>query len=157
MIRPAEAGDAAAVTALAIATGTFASEDAGVVDRMMADYFAVGRDAGHRCLIDGEDGVRGVAYALPLPATEGTWELLMIAVQPDQQGRGRGHALLARLEDELRSGGQRLMLVQTSGTPEYTRTRAFYAQCGYGEEARVRGYYAPGTDMVLFRKALRPE
>jgi len=46
------------------------------------------------------------------------------------------------------------LLVETAGTPDYARTRGFYAKCGYEEEARVRDYYAAGVDMVLFRKTL---
>ncbi|BDP43843.1 hypothetical protein DAETH_38120 (plasmid) [Deinococcus aetherius] len=132
----------------------FSPQDAGVVDRMMTDYFGGARDEGHLCLIDEEEGTRGVAYVLPVTATEGTWELLMIAVRPGLQGQGRGGALLRRVEDDLRSQGGRLLLVQTSGTPDFARTRAFYAKSGYEQEARVRDYYAPGVDMILFRKAL---
>ncbi|WP_221090904.1 GNAT family N-acetyltransferase [Deinococcus aquaedulcis] len=155
MIRPATPQDASTVTALAVAAGMFPPDQTEVTDTMMADYFAGNHERGHRCLID-EDAraALGVAYVLPKPATEGTWELLMIAIHPDHQGQGRGAALMTHVENELRSQGARLLLVETSGTPDYARTRAFYVQCGYEEEARVRDYYEAGADMVLFRKAL---
>jgi len=120
----------------------------------MADYFAGARGRGHRCLIDAGDGPRGVAYYEPAPATEGAWYLTMIAVLPARQGQGHGTALLGYVECTLKTEGQRLLLVQTSGTPAYARSRQFYAKCGYTEEARVRDYYTLGDDMVLFRKAL---
>ena len=155
MIRPAQPKDAAAVTRLAVAAGLFPIEDSSVPDKMMADYFGGDRERGHHCLIDEEDGAAlGVAYVLPRPATEGTWELLMIAVRPDWQGRGRGAGLLRFVEEALRAANGRLLLVETSGTPEYEQTRAFYAKNGYEMEARVRDYYEAGTDMVLFRKTL---
>ena len=155
VIRPAAPGDRPVVSALAVAAGMFPPEDFSVSDGLMADYFAGQRERGHGCLIDEEAGeVLGVAYFLPKPATNGTWELLMIAVRPDQQGQGRGSRLLDHMERELRAQGARLVLVETSGLPDYARTRAFYTRCGYHEEARVRDYYEPGADMVLFRKAL---
>ena len=78
----------------------------------------------------------------------------MIAVRPASQGRGRGAAMLRHVEENLRTRDQRLLLVETSGLPQYDRTRAFYVRCGYEEEARVRDYWTAGDDMVLFRKAL---
>lgn len=48
----------------------------------------------------------------------------------------------------------RFLLVDTSGTAQYDRTRAFYVRCGYRQEARVRDYWTAGDDLVIFRKAL---
>jgi ribosomal protein S18 acetylase RimI-like enzyme len=78
----------------------------------------------------------------------------MIAVRGDQQGKGRGAALMRYVEGSLQGRGQRVLLVETSGVPEFAQTRRFYAKLGYAEEARVRDYYSPGDDMVLFRKVL---
>lgn len=58
------------------------------------------------------------------------------------------------VEDALRASGQRVLLVETSGLPAFALTRKFYVKCGYEKEAQVRDYYAPGDDMVLFRKVL---
>lgn len=155
MIRPATPHDALTVTSLTVAAEMFRPDQTVVPDTMMADYFGGQQERGHRCLIDEDAGeALGVVYVLPKPATEDTWELLMIAVRPDHQGRGRGAALLKHVETELRALGGRLLLVETSGTADYARARAFYAGCGYGDEARVRDYYEAGADMVLFRKVL---
>ncbi|CAN0589115.1 unnamed protein product [Ectocarpus sp. 12 AP-2014] len=48
----------------------------------------------------------------------------------------------------------RVLLVETSGNAGFARTRAFYAQAGYEEEARIREFYAAGEDKIIFRKAL---
>lgn len=156
MIRPITQDDAEAVIGLAVSSGLFPSDETRIVRQMPADYFGGNQASGHQCVLDVEAEPLGVAYWAPTPATDGTWELTMIAVRGDRQGQGRGAALLSHVEQVLRSGGQRLLLVQTSGTPEFGRTRAFYLNCGYGEEARVRDYFAPGDDMVLFRKVLNP-
>jgi ribosomal protein S18 acetylase RimI-like enzyme len=81
----------------------------------------------------------------------------MIAVHPDLQGQGRGKVLLRYVETALRASGQRLLLIETSGLPRYDRTRAFYAKCGFEEEARIRDFWAAGDDKVVFRKALNKD
>ncbi|MER8233098.1 GNAT family N-acetyltransferase [Streptomyces sp. NPDC094049] len=154
MIRSAEPSDTDAVVELSVTSGMFGEDEAPFIAAMMADYFGGAADAGHRCLVDDTDGLQAVAYYQPKPAADRVWDLTMIAVQPARQGHGLGTALLKHIEEGLRGDGQRLLLVETSGTPQYDRTRAFYLGCGYEEEARVRGYWADGDDLVLFRKAL---
>jgi ribosomal protein S18 acetylase RimI-like enzyme len=63
-------------------------------------------------------------------------------------------ALLRHVEQALAARGERLLLVETSGSPGFERTRAFYRKRGYEEEARIRDFYRAGEDKVVFRKAL---
>ncbi|MEO0385295.1 MAG: GNAT family N-acetyltransferase [Pseudomonadota bacterium] len=95
-----------------------------------------------------------VAYAAPEPMTTGCWNLYLIAVHADHHSQGIGQALLRYVEDVLVVEGVRVLLVETSGNAEFSRTRAFYAQAGYEEEARVREFYQAGEDKIIFRKAL---
>jgi ribosomal protein S18 acetylase RimI-like enzyme len=161
VIRLALPEDSRFVTEVGVACGMFPADDTSVTDGMMAAYFAGKRDEGHLCLIDevesagdGKTERVAMAYVEPVRATDGTWELLMIAVDPRHQGAGRGGALVKHIEQFLAASQQRLLLVQTSGDDGYARTRAFYDRCGYEQAARVRDYYATGVDMVLFRKEL---
>jgi ribosomal protein S18 acetylase RimI-like enzyme len=87
--------------------------------------------------------------------TEGTWNLLLIAVHPERQGEGIGAALMTHAETILAAQGERVVLVETSGLPEFERTRGFYDRLGYEREARIRDYYRAGEDKIVFRKALR--
>ncbi len=96
----------------------------------------------------------GVAYFAPEPYAYGTWNLYFIAVHPDRQGEGRGATLLRHVEQTLAARGARVLLVETSGVPNFERTRAFYRKQGYDEEARIREFYKAGDDKVIFRKAL---
>ena len=57
-------------------------------------------------------------------------------------------------EQDLRDRGQRLLVVRTSGTSQYDRTRAFYSGLGYSEHAIVPDYWTDGDDLVLFTKRL---
>ena len=75
-------------------------------------------------------------------------------MRPDYQGQGRGAALLRHVEEKLSLQGERLLLVETSGVDSFERTRRFYQGCGYEPEARIRDYYAPGDEKIIFRKVL---
>ena len=155
MIRETSPDDTEQLIRIAIEVEMFPAEASGFLEEMFSTHFASGDSEGHVCLTDAEDGEPCVmAYARPVEATDGTWNLLMIAVAPGKQGRGRGRALMESVEATLTKRGERLLLVETSGLESYAKTRRFYAGCGYTETARVPDYYAAGEDMVLFRKSL---
>ncbi|MFB9991623.1 GNAT family N-acetyltransferase [Deinococcus oregonensis] len=156
MIRPMIPEDSSAATQLVVLAGLFSAEETELVQSLLTDYFAANEAAGHGCFVDDDDGIVGIAYYAPKAATDRTWELLMLAVKPGDQGRGRGAALVGTVEQTLQATGQRLLVIETSATAAYDRTRIFYRQCGYEEEAKVRDYFAAGDDMVIFRKALMP-
>ena len=86
----------------------------------------------------------------PTPGTEGTFDLYWIVVARAAQGSGIGGALDRHARDLVRSQGGRLMIAETSSTPRYDATRRFYASRGYEEVARIRGYYRPDDDLVVF-------
>jgi len=102
----------------------------------------------------GADTPIALAYCAPEAMTSGTWNLLLIAVHPDHQRKGVGAELMSYIELKLASAGARVLLVETSGTDDFIKTRAFYAGLGYDEEARIREYYDTGDDKIVFRKAL---
>lgn len=89
--------------------------------------------------------------------TDRTWNLQLIAIHPNHQGQGRGAKLLGYVEQALMMHGGRMLLVETSGLPDFERTRRFYVKCGYEEEARIRDFYATGDDKVVFRKVLNAD
>jgi ribosomal protein S18 acetylase RimI-like enzyme len=86
--------------------------------------------------------------------TEGTYNLYLIAVHQNNQGQGIGAELMEYIENHLRASGMRILLVETSGLPEFERTRKFYDQCHYHREAVVRDFYQEGEDKVVFWKKL---
>ncbi|GAB5080418.1 N-acetyltransferase family protein [Arthrobacter sp. AD-310] len=156
-MRQAVPTDSASVVQLVIEAELFPPEARAFLESMMDSYFETGQAEGHMCLVDADEGQTvGVVYYQPKPPADRVWDLTMIAVHPGRQGRGRGTALLVRAEQDLRERGQRLLLVETSASPEYLGARKFYARNGYDEEARIRDYWEDGDDLVLFRKALGP-
>jgi ribosomal protein S18 acetylase RimI-like enzyme len=88
------------------------------------------------------------------PATDGTYDLYWLAVDPAVQGRGIGRALVRDVEAKLIARGGRLLVVETSSRPDYAATRQFYARSGYAEAARVRDFYAPADDRILLTTRL---
>ena len=98
--------------------------------------------------------VVGYCQTAPEMLTEGTWNMLAIAVHPDYQGLHVGAALTDEIENRLRKSGARLLIADTSGLPEFESTRRFYHKQGYVEEARIRGFWAEGDEKVTFAKYL---
>jgi len=139
-----------ALKALIDANGLFPAD---MLDDMMAGYFA-GEAADDFWLTVDNGGPVAVAYYVPERMTQGTWNLLLIAVHPDCQGLGLGAGLMHHIEQALTLRGERILLVETSGLPIFGRTRAFYQKLGYDEEARSRESYQAGEDKIVFRKAL---
>jgi ribosomal protein S18 acetylase RimI-like enzyme len=97
-----------------------------------------------------------VGYACwgPTPGTAGTYDLYWLVVDPARQRTGVGTQLVEAVEQQLAADGARLIVVETSSLPEYASTRAFYERRGYTRAATVRAYYAPGDDLVIYRKDL---
>ncbi len=155
MIRDARTDDVAGIVDIAIAARMFATEDREFLTSALTNSLT--EHAGeHRLIVDVERNgrLRAVAYYQPKPAADRVWDLTMIAVRPDTQGAGVGGHLLRSVENDLEARDQRLLLIETSSTEQYDRTREFYRKRDYEEEAIVRDYWAVGDHLVLFRKAL---
>ena len=150
--------DRARVAELLVSTAVFSPEEIAVAlqlfDASVAGESAVGADDAHvpdyefTGAFDGER-LLGYACAGPTPATEGTFDLYWLAVDPAAQGKGIGRTLVREVERGLRDRGARMLLVETSSRPDYSNTRAFYARCGYTEAARIRDFYAPADDRIM--------
>ncbi len=102
----------------------------------------------------GAGRVAGFCHARPEPLTEGTWNLLALAVHPTAQRRGMAAALLAASEAALRARGVRLCLVDTADTEDFAPARRLYERAGYHPEARIQDYWALGVAKVTFVKRL---
>ena len=157
-IRIAALGDAAVIKSIAVEAGMFTEFEVGFFDEMLAG-FADGSMVEHKWLVlENECGdVVGAAYYAPEPFADRMWNLYFIAVSPAAHGRGLGTSLIRHIEHELRSRGEemaRVLVIETSSTEQYERTRDFYQWLGYAEEARIRQFYGPDDDKVVFWKSL---
>lgn len=155
-IRGITPADRAPIRALVAATGVFTDEEVDVADELVADAIARPDESGYYALVAEEAGqVRGYACWGPTPLTDGTHDLYWIAVDPREHGRGHGRALLTAVEARLRAEGARLLLIEAAGRPDNAPTLAFYVRCGYEQVARIRDFYRPGDDKVVFGKYLQ--
>ena len=149
-VRPAQRSDVPAIKSVVEDTNLFPPEMldgmiAGYLEKTARDIWFVSVDGGH---------IAGFGYCEPERMTSGTWNLLAIGVLARRRGRGVGGAMMRYLEDRLRSAGERILIVETMGTPAFRQTRAFYRANGYTEEARIREFYEPGGDKIVFWKHL---
>jgi ribosomal protein S18 acetylase RimI-like enzyme len=107
-------------------------------------------------LFDKRNRLVGYACFGPTPGTDRGYDLYWIAVNPAVQGAGGGTFLIGEVERQLGERNARFVLAETSSRSEYAATRAFYVARGYAEAARVREFYGPADDLVLFTKRLQP-
>lgn len=154
MIRSTTAADTAALMLLAEALGLFEPQELAELKTMLLAYLNGETRSGEFWLTDDDDdhGPVGVAYCAPERMTEGTWNLLFIAIHPDHQGQGRGGQLIRQVEHLLKARGAHLLIAETLA--EFELTRAFYRQCGYREQACIPDFYAPGADKIVYCKPL---
>lgn len=98
----------------------------------------------------------GVAYCAPEPVTNGTWNMLMLWTRRDRENRGYGSQLVNEVEQTLIEKSARLLIVETSGLPEFEKARAFYDRCGFAREAQIKNFFADGDDKITYTKQLPP-
>lgn len=159
-IRPANLDDVEAIKKIAVDTNMFTADEADFVDDMVGGALG-GTLEDHHWLVHTDDtgDVNGAAYYAPEPFSDRMWNLYFITVAPEQQGDGIGAALIGQVEAELRRRGSdeaQVIIVETSSTEQYARTREFYPKQGYVEEARIRRFYGPSDDKVVFWKSITP-
>lgn len=153
------AADPGAVRALVAATGFFSLDEEDVAVELVEETLANGSDASGYEFVFADDGanpgrILGYACFGPIPATASSYDLYWIAVMPGLQRGGLGRELIQESERRAVARGATRMFVDTSGRDQYTPTRAFYERMGYREEARLRDFYAPADDKVIYARDL---
>ncbi|MBU2610373.1 MAG: GNAT family N-acetyltransferase, partial [Chloroflexi bacterium] len=88
------------------------------------------------------------------PLTQGAYDLYWIAVDKNHHRQGIGEILLDEAEKQVKARGGRLLIAETAGKPAFESTQRFYLRSGYELEARIRDFYSPGDDLVVFTKRL---
>jgi ribosomal protein S18 acetylase RimI-like enzyme len=99
-----------------------------------------------------ENKVLGYACYGPTPATEGTFDLYWIVVNPAHQNMGIGKKLLHYVEKKVFEAGGRLLVIETSSQQKYIPTQKFYINNDYKISAQIKDFYKPGDDRIIFTK-----
>ena len=158
-IRPITKQDRQSVLEVIHSTGMFTKEEEQVASEVIdvcltksgqQDYVVV--------VIENEQGaIAGYMCYGPTPMTEGVVDLYWMAVHPGKHRQGYGKALIQWLEKDVQEQKGRLIVIETSSRDKYATTRNFYQRLGYLENARIRDFYRPGDDLLIYCKYLKPE
>lgn len=161
IVRPLQAGDRDAVRRILESTRNFTAVEIGTALELVDEWLRDGEASGYLTYVVDTDAARDSGVTIsgyvcfgPAPLTEGTYDLYWIAVDPAAQGRGFGQRLLRYAEDEIRTRGGLLLLIETASQEAYGPTIRFYERAGYDLEARIRGFYRPGDDKLVYAKRL---
>lgn len=156
MITNAIEPDGPQIHAITANAGVFNQEEVDCVDELWNEYLTRGSEAsGYYFLVYRQnDRIHGFTCYGPRALTDQTFDLYWIAVDLDLRRGGIGRKLLAATEEAIRQLGGHLLIVETSGLPEYAPMRAFYLTTGYDLEATLRDFYRDGDDLVIFTKHL---
>ncbi len=153
-IEPSLPSDRAPIAEAARSVGVFNEEEVRTIYELFDDYV---RDlaSGYNFLTYRDDGhVLGFACWGPTPLTEGTHDLYWICAHRAAVGKGVGAALFRRVEEECRKVSGRLLVIWTSSAAGYAPAQRFYARMGCSLEGRIRDFYTPGEDLLVFSKHL---
>jgi ribosomal protein S18 acetylase RimI-like enzyme len=151
LVRQLLAEDRPAVHAALNACGAFSAEEV----RVALEMVDCGLDGDYSLpAVEADGAARGYACIGKAALTASTWYVYWICVHPLFQGRGIGRSLQARIEALVREAGGDRLVVETSGRPDYTRTRWFYQQAGFAKAGRIPNFYGSGDDCVIYCKVL---
>ena len=155
-IHPLRADDREPIRILLEETGVFTAAEITVALELVDIVLHPGgqRDYTMYTAANDRGEVAGYYCVGPTPLTESTYDLYWIAVKPSAHNTGVGKQLLCHAEEVIRSEGGRLVVAETSSQPKYDGTRKFYLRNAYQEVARIRDYYKPDGDLVIYGKYL---
>jgi ribosomal protein S18 acetylase RimI-like enzyme len=150
MIRHTKAKDTEAIMRMVADSGQFDDEGQGYVRETLENHLE--GESGEIWLTADDGEPVGVAYCAPEPVASGAWNLQMLWTRADRNRAGHGGSLVKHLEAELRNRNARLLIVETSGLPDFAAARAFYVKCGFIHDATIRNFFAVGDDKLVFTK-----
>ena len=155
-IRPMNAADKPALMALLRDTPEFKPHELCVAEEVIDAYLNNPTGSGYNTLVAIDAGtVSGYICYGPTPCTLGTWDMYWQAVARAKRGQGIGGTLAKAAESHIVQENGRLIIIETSSTPEYENTRRFHINRGYEIIATVPDFYAAGDNRVILQKRIR--
>jgi ribosomal protein S18 acetylase RimI-like enzyme len=148
-LRPLQASDRTALAALLSEIEQFKPDEVAVALELI-DGALAGESSGYHVIVALDDQPCGYVCFGPTPMTQATWDLYWIAVSPKLQGRGTGRALYDAFVECIRARGGRQVRIETSSQESYAKTGGFYERLGFEIAGRLRDFYAPSDDLLLF-------
>src|SRR6266550_5124129 len=159
IIRPMAAADRSGVFRILENAGNFTPEEVATALELIDEWLELGEHSGYLTYVmesvsEGDSEVLGYACFGPTPLTESTYDVYWIAVDKSKHRGGVGKRLLKFAEDEITRRGGKVLLVETSSQETYGGTIQFYEKTGYELVGKIKEYYKPGDDKLIFMKKL---
>lgn len=150
------AADKPIVMRILQATPEFKHHEIVVAEEVIDDYLSNPSGSGYFGLVaEVESVIKGYITFGPTPLTQGTWDIYWMAVVRETQRMGIGKALLDAAEGQILKAKGRLVLIETSSSPEYDKARGFYSAQGYVTACQINDFYSPGDSLIVFQKKFR--
>ena len=154
-IRPLTVKEKASVMRLLQTTPEFLPPEVIIAEELIDAFLEDTETSGYYIYVAELDGeIAGYICYGNTPLTEATWDIYWVVVAHDKQGFGIGRILMKHAEDDIKKMHGKLIMVETSGKPEYNKTRRFYDTLNYQRVCQIPDYYAPGDDLVLYSKRI---
>ncbi len=157
-IRPLDRRDHDAVRVILENSGNFTADEIATAIELVDEWLELGEASGYLTYVleSTNDPFPIIGYVCfgEAPLTTGTYDLYWIAVDIKHHRGGHGKKLIQFAEGEVERRGGRMLLIETSSQETYAATIKFYEGTGYELAARIRDFYKPGDDKLIFRKAL---
>ena len=149
--------DREAVAQITAATNMFHPPEVAVAVELVDDRLKIGAQSDYK-FVFAELDHRAVGYTSygPIALTAASYDLYWIAVDKACHGQKIGWSLMKKTEELIHEAGGQRVYIETSSRHPYAPTRGFYLRCGYREEARLKDFYAPGDDKVIYVRELQP-
>jgi ribosomal protein S18 acetylase RimI-like enzyme len=153
-VYPSRREEREAIAAVARSTGVFSPAEIDTVFELFDGY--VNNPASGYEFLSAEIGGRLAGFVCwgPTPLTEGTCDLYWLSTDAAFQRRGVGRALCGAVEREARKRNGRMIVIWTSGTGAYLPATRLYERMGCMLNSRIRDYYKPGDDLLVYVKYL---
>ena len=127
-----------------------------VAEEVIDSYLKDPPGSGYSVLVaESDSDIMGYVCYGPTPCTDGTWDMYWEAVAREKRGQGIGSALTKAAEAAVRKAQGRLIIIETSSTPMYEKTRRFHLNRGYEVIGRIPDFYTPGDDKLILQKRLK--
>jgi len=153
-VRSMAGKDRETVLQLIHATDMFTEEEEQVAAELIDTYLTQPDQKDYAIDVVENDAGTAEGYVCygPTPMAEGAVDLYWIAVHPGRYKRGVGKALVMHVETQVRQNKGRLVIIETSSREKYAPTHQFYIHLGYQEACRIKDYYRPGDDQIIYCK-----
>ena len=151
------AADRSGVFRILESAGNFTPEEVATALELIDEWLDLGEHSGYLTYVlesvnEGNSDVLGYVCFGPTPLTESTYDLYWIAVDKSKHRGGVGKLLLKFAEEEMGRRGGQMLLVETSSQETYGGTIQFYEKSGYELVGKIKDYYKPNDDKLIFAK-----